>query len=379
MSLRIFFLFLAGILLSACGAEDNAEPPAELVDFQASATVEELWDVSVGSGVNQHYLKLYPLMLNDRIVVSDRYGVIEAISLEDGDEIWSVDLDFIISGGVGGNEQFHVVTSREGDVVLLDARDGSIKWTVSVASEVLVPVEIVQDRLIVRTVDGKIIALNLSDGAQQWVYQKDVPALSLRGGSRLLVVDNKILAGLDSGRLVALDASGKPLFDAPVAIPSGKSELERMVDIDGDSVFNNGTLYVASYQGSVIAIDIRRGQLLWKRKLSTYSGVEVAGSTLFSADERDHIWALDRNNGATLWKMDKLNARGLTRPVAMDDALVVCDAQGYIHWLSQYDGRFLARVDSGTEGCIVPPLVRADRVYVLSRDGELNVYQYKKH
>ncbi|MDH5765247.1 MAG: outer membrane protein assembly factor BamB [Gammaproteobacteria bacterium] len=379
MRLKLFFLAFSSILLIACGAEDTTEPPAELIDFESSAVIEELWDVSTGSGVNQHYLKLYPLLLSDRIVLADRNGTVKAVDLDDGDELWSVDLDVVISGGVGGNEKFHSVTSRDGDVFLLDAENGDIKWQESVATEVLVPAEIVRDRLVMKTVDGKIIALDLATGKQQWVYKRDVPALSLRGGSRLIVVDDKILTGLDSGRLVALDVTGKSLFDAAVAIPRGKSELERIVDIDGDAVFKNNILYIASYQGSVIAIDIRRGQLIWKRKLSTYTGVEVDQSTLFSADERDYIWALDRANGATLWKMEKLSARRITRPVAMSDAIVVCDSEGYLHWISQYDGRFLARKDTGTSGCIVPPVVRGNQLYVLSRDGELNVYQYIKN
>lgn len=378
MILKFLRLIGLSVFIVACGSDDNAEPPAELVDFEPSASIEKLWDVSIGSGVDQHYLKLYPLVLSDRLVVTDRSGTVEAIDINDGDEIWSVDLDVVISGGVGGNNQYHVVTSRDGDVFLLDAEKGELKWKVSVSSEVLVPAVILADKVILRTVDGKIIALQLSTGAEQWVYKRDVPALSLRGNSRLLVKDNKIFAGLDSGRIVALNETGKTLFDAAVTIPSGKSELERIIDIDGDARFVDSTLYIASFQGSVIAIDVRRGQLIWKRKLSTYSGVEVEASALFSSDERDHIWALDRHNGATLWKMDKLNARRVTRPTAVDDAIVVADEQGYIHLISQYDGRFLARVDADGSGFIVPPVVVNNRIYALSRDGELMAYQYKK-
>ena len=379
MKLKFFLLAFLFVLLTACGSEeDNADPPAELVDFEASAEIEKLWDVSTGEGVGQQYLKLYPLLLSDRLIVTDRNGTVQAVNLSNGDIIWSVDLDVIVSGGVGGNENYHIVSSRDGEVILLDAADGKVKWKAFVSSEVLVPANIVSNNLIVRTVDGKIIALQLETGAERWVYKRDVPALSLRGSSRLLTEGKYIFAGLDSGRLVALNNNGNPLFDSAVAIPRGKSELERIIDIDGDAVLKNNVLYIASFQGSVIAIDVRKGQLIWRRKLSTYTGVEVAGSAIFSSDERDHVWALDSNNGATLWKMDKLSARRITKPVAMGDAIVVGDYEGYLHWISQYDGHFMARVESDGSGFIVPPLVSGDRVYVLSRDGELAAYQYNK-
>ncbi|MDH5471232.1 MAG: outer membrane protein assembly factor BamB [Gammaproteobacteria bacterium] len=377
MKLRLLLLLVPFVLLNSCGSEeDNSEPPSELVDFESSVEIKKLWDVSVGGGVGQHYLKLYPLMLSDRLIVTDRNGSVQAINLDNGHELWSVDLDVVISGGVGGNEKYHAVSSRDGEVILIDADKGKIKWRANVSSEVLVPAEIVADKLIVRTVDGKIIALSLTAGEEQWVFKRDIPALSLRGSSRLLTIDNKIFAGLDSGRLVALDNNGNSLFDAAVEIPRGKSELERIIDIDGDSVFSNNVLYVASFQGSVIALDVRRGQLIWKRKLSTYTGVDISGSSLFSSDERDHLWALDRNNGATLWKMEKLAARRLTKPSVIMDAIVVGDYAGYLHFVSQYDGHFLARVDTDTSGFIVPPLIRGDRLYVLSSDGELSAYQY---
>ncbi|MCW8853176.1 MAG: outer membrane protein assembly factor BamB [Gammaproteobacteria bacterium] len=379
MRLKLFLLVVSFMFLVSCGSEeDNSEPPSELVDFEASAEIEKLWDVSIGDGSGQQYLKLYPLLLSERLIATDRNGVVQAININDGDRIWSIDLDVVVSGGVGGNEIYHAVTSRDGEVILLNSKDGNVKWRVNVSSEVLVPAEIVNNNLILRTVDGKIIALHIETGAQQWVYKRDVPALSLRGSSRLVTKGNKIFAGLDSGRLVALDNNGNPLFDSAVAIPRGKSELERIIDIDGDAVFRDNVLYIASYQGSVIAIDVRKGQLIWRRKLSTYTGVEVAGSGVFSSDEHDHLWALDNNNGATLWKMDKLSARQITKPVAMEDAIVVGDSQGYLHWVSQYDGRFLVRVESDGSGFIVPPLVKGDRLYVLSRDGELIAYQYKK-
>lgn len=370
----LMILFVAAGLM-ACGDKDNSEPPADLVDFDASARVEKLWDVSIGGGEAQQYLKLYPLLLADRLIAADRSGKVAAVDVNTGKIIWRTDLDVLISGGVGGNAEYHFVTTRDGEVIELSAT-GELLWKQKISSESLVPPVVASDRVIVRSVDGSVVALSLTDGKQLWVYTRDVPPLSLRGNSVPLVDDARVYVGLDNGRMVVLDVDdGHSLFDVPVAVSSGRSEIERLNDVDGDTRLDRNLLYIASYQGRVIALDVRRGQLLWTRKISTYTGVDVGASSLFVADDRDHIWAMDRENGATMWKQEKLQARQLTRPSVMGDNLVVGDYAGYLHWLSQFDGHFVARVHVDSDGILVPPLVQNERVYVMTRGGDLVAYQ----
>lgn len=373
--LRALLLAMLAVLIIACGDTDNTEPPAELVEFEPSLQVERLWQVNTGDGAGQLYLKLSPLITDDKIVVTDRHGEVSAYEPQSGKRLWKTELDIPVSGGVGGDADHLVVTGTNGHVVMLDAA-GNVSWSVDASSEVLTPAQIAAGLVIIRSVDGRISALRLKDGSEQWSFKRDVPALSLRGNSVPIITQGYIFAGLDNGRLVTLDLlSGKTIFDIAIATPSGRSELERLVDIDGHSVIEGDTLYMASYQGRVISLDVRRGQLNWSRPFSSFSGVELAASSLFSADERDHIWALDASNGATLWKQDKLQARQVTRPVAMGNTLLVADFEGYLHWLSPFDGRFLARVQTDDAGVIVAPQVYNNTAYVLSREGELSAYR----
>ena len=376
--IKHFLLLLLLTSLYACsGAEDNSEPPAELVDFESSIEIEELWSVSIGGGDQQQYLKLYPLMLEDRLIVADRNGEVLAVNLKNGNKIWQVNLDVILSGGVGGNEQSLFVTTRDGEIISLNA-EGKVNWRERISSEVLVPPVLIDEVVIIKSLDGQVSGLDIKTGKLIWLYKRDVPNLSLRGNSRPVINRNLIYTGLDNGRLAVLKAEdGSVLFDTAVAIPQGRSELERMVDIDGDAELRSGVLYVASYQGRVVAIDARKGHLLWSRKLSSSTGVEVDDSTLYSSDSMDHIWALDRNNGATLWKQEKLKARQLTRPVEMGNTIVVGDYEGYLHWLSKYDGHFMARVHMDDEGFLVPPILKNDRLYVVSRSGDVAAYSIK--
>lgn len=375
--MRYFFIILLSAFLLACGDSDNTEPPAELVDFEPSLSINELWSVDTGAGVEQLYVKLFPLILQDRVVVTDREGKVSAYNIEDGSELWQTELNIVVSGGMGGDEEHLVLTSRNGYVYLLN-KNGELVWKVDTTSEVLMPAQIGADLIIIRSVDGRISALSLEDGSVRWTYKRDVPALTLRGNSSPIIKQGYVFNGLDSGRLIALDlVDGSTVFDILVAAPAGRSELERLVDIDGSPGIVGDTLYIASYQGKTVSIDIRRGQLNWSRKLSAYSGVEYAASGLYLSDDKDHIWALQANNGATLWKQEKLQARGITRPVVMDKALVVADFEGYIHWLSAFDGHFLARIDTDDSGILVPPIVHDERLYVITREGELSAFEVK--
>ncbi len=372
----ISVLMLASVfLVSACSDDDNSEPPAELVDFKQTLKVEELWSVSTGNGVGQLFIKLFPLILNDRIVVTDRDGNVSAYNLKNGDSLWQTSLNINVSGGVGGNETHLVITGRNGLVILLDAK-GQVIWKVDASSEVLMPAQIAGNLIIIRSVDGRISALNMENGSEQWTFKRDVPALTLRGNSSPIIKQGYILNGMDNGRLVTLDLlDGHTVFDIAIASPTGRSELERLVDIDGNAEIINDTLYMASYQGRVVSLDIRRGQMNWTRKLSTYSGVGYADSGLFISDDKDSIWALDTSNGATLWKQEKLKARQITRPVSIGDSIVVADYEGYLHFLSPFDGHFQARIDTDGHGIIVAPIVHDGRLYVMTRGGELFAFQ----
>lgn len=372
--IRLVVVLLGSLFVFACSDSDNAEPPAELVDFEQTLNVEKLWSVSTGQGVGQLFVKLYPLILDDKIVVTDSQGKVSAFDLQTGEALWSTELNVVVSGGVGGDESHLIITSRNGHVILLDA-NGKLIWKIDASSEVLMPALIAGKFIIIRSVDGLIAALNLDDGSEVWTYKRDVPALSLRGNSSPIIKQGYIFNGLDNGRLVTLDLlDGRVVFDIPVSTPSGRSELDRLVDVDGHSVIEKDTLYMSSYQGRVVSIDIRRGQLNWSRKLSTYSGVDFTNGDLFLSDDKDSIWALSSSNGATLWKQDKLKYRRITLPAHINHSIVVADYEGYLHFLSPFDGHFLARVETDGSGVIVPPINHNGRLYVVTRAGELFVF-----
>ncbi len=377
---RYLFLLFSAVLITACGDDDNSEPPAELTDFKPTHYLAREWSVSTDDSIDRQYLFIEPLLLKDRIVTAGRNGTLNAYKLEDGEELAEIELDIPLSGGVGGTEDIWLVGSRNGELIAVSSKTNDILWRTPVPSEILArPVVYNNNIAIVRTADGQILGVDLKTGRINWNYSKIIPALTLRGSSSPILSRNRFYTGLESGRIIAMSPiDGEVAWDIALTVPEGRSEIQRLVDIDGKSELYGRVLYAASYHGRIAAIDVTRGQFLWARSFSSNTGVSVGTDAVYSSDDRSYVWALDRNNGATLWKQDKLRARSVTRPVIYKDFLVVGDFEGYVHVMSRFDGRFVARKQVDSDGILVPPVVDGDRLLVLTRDGHLAAYSIKE-
>ena len=377
---RYFLLLFGALLISACGDEDNTEPPAELTDFKQTHYLALQWSVSTDDSIDQQYLFIEPLLLRERIVTAGRNGTLNVYALDDGDELAEIELDIPLSGGVGGTEDVWLVGSRNGELIAVSGSSEEILWRTPVPSEILArPVVYNNSIVLVRTADGQILGVDIKTGKINWNYKKLIPALTLRGSSSPILSRSHFYTGLESGRIIAMSPiDGEVAWDMALTVPEGRSEIQRLVDIDGRSELYGRVLYATSYHGRIAAVDVTRGQVLWARSFSSNTGVSVSTDTVYSSDDRSHVWALDRNNGATLWKQDKLQARNVTRPVIARDFLVVGDVEGYLHAMSRFDGSFVARTRVDTDGILVPPVVDGERILVLSRDGTLAAYSIQE-
>lgn len=382
--IRYYLLVLSFSVLTACGGDDdNAEPPALLTEFEPAKILNEQWSLRTHGAIEQQFLFIEPLLLKDKVITAGRDGIVTVVDIYDGQQLQEIDLNVTLSSGVGGDDSLWLLTTKQGELIALDALTGQVKWKVNVPSEVLSRPVMAVDSILLRTVDGQIISLDRSNGKTIWSYQQTKPALTLRGSGLLVLARDRVYAGMANGRMVALSlANGDVIWDVILSSPQGHSEIQRLVDVDGRAELFGYVLYVAGYQGRVAAIDVQKGQFLWARDFSTYTGVTVDAKAIYSSDERSHIWALDRFSGATLWKQEKLQARNVTRPVLFGDYLVVGDADGYLHVMSKFDGHFIARVSVGgyddeflsENGVLVPPVVTDDAIIVSTRDGLLYSY-----
>lgn len=358
-------------MLTGCsGTTDVDIRPARLGTLKSTAAIHPVWYqqpqlefVTVDS-----YLR--PAVDDARFYVADQNGIVRALNREDGQRIWRVNTQVSLSGGLGIGDGLLLAGNYDGEVLALSSDDGRQIWRTQVSSEVLTPPVVSDGVVVVSTIDGKLFGLSAGNGQRLWVYESAVPTLTLRGLSRPVVSGDRVLSGLANGKVVALSlVDGKFLWEMTVAVPEGRSELERLVDIDGDPVLKDDIFYTASYQGRLVAINTATGRLLWSRDLSSHTGLAINKDYLYVSDNDSTLWALDRFNGAIIWKQDKFQQRSITAPVPYKDYIVVGDFAGYLHWLTQKEGRIVARRKISDLALLAPPVVGGDILFASDEKG----------
>jgi outer membrane protein assembly factor BamB len=355
-------------LLTACSSHKSAvkepTPLASLADN--GVVIDKRWTYRFP--VTGHELSGFahqPVFSVDTVYISDDKGWIQAISIAQGRLVWRFDSGGLaLSSGLALAADNLVVGSSDGNVLALSAQSGQLRWQAQMSSEILTPPVIRNGIVIVRSIDGRLAAFDSSSGERLWSYQLPVPTLSLHGMSTPLVDDERVYVGFADGRLVALDLhDGQVEWQLAVAVAQGRSELERLIDVDANLVEKDGVIYAAAYRGRLVAVEMTSGRLLWARDLSVYRGLAVDDQAVYLVDEEDGVWAVSRRNGATLWKQEGLLHRSLTAPILLDGQLVVGDIEGYLHWLGVKDGSFAGRTRLGNK-----------RITLLQQDAEAALY-----
>lgn len=372
--------FLA-LTLAACGGSKAVrEPPAPLPEFTPQVQVQELWSAGVGAGVGTLPVRLTPFFDGTVLYAADARGRVSAIAADDGRRLWETGLSQAVSGATGVGDGLVVVGTPKAQVIALNKEDGKQAWSAAVSSAVMAPPAVHAGVAVVQTADGKLTGLNVADGKRLWTYERSEPALSLHGTAAPAVVGEYVLSGFASGKIVALNLrDGRPVWEFAVSQPRGRNEVERMVDVDAPPLIVRDTLYAASYQGKIVAVDMRTGgQLLWTRDVSTFSGMDAGRGYVYLTDEKGYVLAFDQASGASVWKQDKLRGRGLSAPVYFNGYVVIGDYQGYLHWLSAEDGRFVARHRVGSDAVTARLLAGPTAVYALNQGGTLAALQLRR-
>ena len=358
---------------SLAGGEDNAAPPNALTEYEPEIKLQKLWKEGIGDGFDELYINLVPANSDGKIIVADRDGLIEARDSNNGELLWKNDTQLPIAAGPGVGGDIAVIGCSDAQVAAFSLETGESLWQTTVSSEVLSVPVVYQGTVIVRTVDGKMFALNADNGKEQWSYERNVPILSIRGEGMPVIDDGKVIAGYANGKLIALQLSdGKHIWETSIAIPKGRSEIERLVDLGVNPVVNDDVIYISSYQSGTAAVFAMDGDVLWRNEdISSSSGLAYDWRYLYLTDSVSDVWQIDQRSGRALWKQKELHQRRLTAPAVYQDYVVVGDFEGYVHWLADDDGRLLGRIRITNAAITAQPVVVDAVVYVYATDGTL--------
>jgi outer membrane protein assembly factor BamB len=340
--------------------------PAELPAFKPTAVLKVMWQTNVGPAERAVFA---PALTPSGIATANAAGTVTMLGERDGKVLWRADTKARLAGGVGSDGRLTVVGSSRGEVIALDAT-GKELWRAQVSSEVLAPPQISDGFVVVRSGDNRVFGLDAASGQRRWFYQRQLPSLAIRSAAGVTVTRGGVFVGFPGGRLVALAINTGALgWEAPVALPRGATELERIADIASVPVLDARAVCAVAFQGRLGCFELVNGQQLWVRDVSSYAGLGIDANNLYVTDDKSAVLAIDKSAGASVWKQDKLSGRRLTAPLAFGRFVVVGDMQGYVHLLSREDGSFVARLPTDGSAIATAPISLDDGFVVQTRNG----------
>jgi outer membrane protein assembly factor BamB len=370
---------LAALALVAACADKTPEEPAKLTPLpHPTLIVKKMWSRSVDDK------KAIPLRLglgvsvaDNRVYAAGHTGILAAFDLAKGKVIWRKKTGVPLSGGTAASERLVLVGSSDGRLLAFSPAKGDNLWTVRLNGEVLAAPAISERLIAVRTGDGKLHALSPDDGHELWSQQQPVPRLSLRGTARPQIVGDVVLCGFDNGKVIAVNSSdGTVQWETQVTPPHGRTELERVIDIDSQVDVSGHDVYAVGFQGRVAMLALDTGQIWWSHEASSYRGLVFDDDTLYLSDANGEVVALKARTGAEIWRQKVLLYRRLSALGIMDFGLVTADYQGYVHFLDKATGALAARVSTGGKVRIsTPPVVAGNEVVVVNDRGQLTAFR----
>ena len=379
MRLLLPLSFAALLIAAGCSKDKDVEPPAALVkDFKPTLPVKKLWSEGVGGGKKQIKLRLGlgPAIDNGLVFAASHKGEIVAVALDTGRNVWVKKLKVPISAGPAAGSGIVVAGSSKGAVIALDGATGRQLWRSQVNSELLSSPAISENVVVLRSVDGRLHGLETRTGKQLWSVEQQVPRLSLRGTAIPIVAKEVAISGFDNGKVMAVSlTTGDTIWDTALASPHGRTELDRLVDIDSAVRVVGENVFAAGFQGRTAMLALDSGQLWWSHDMSSYRGLAVDADNLYVTESDGTVVAMRQRDGAELWRNDKIKRRGLSAPIVTSTAIAVADFQGYIHWLDKNTGVLVARERIAKQRVSNPPAGADDTIVVLTDGGTLAAYR----
>ncbi len=370
---RVAAVAAAVLVIAGCSSKGKTREPAQLSDIPKPALkIHSAWSHGVGNGSGGMYAGLRVAVGEDAVYVASADGEVEALRPDSGKRLWRAKTKARVISGPSIDGDVVLVGTLGAQAIALKRSDGTERWRAGVSSEVLAPPVGDGDTVAVRSGDGRIFGFDVATGNRTWSFDRTVPNLTLRGLSAPLVSDGRIFAGLDNGHVVALGlGDGQLAWEQAISVPSGRTELDRLTDIDADLLPGGPGLFVVTYGSDLALLDPSNGQSIWRRSVKSYTGMALSENRLFVTDNDGFVEAFDTESGAQVWKQEGLKYRQLSPPAFFNGYVVAGDYQGYLHWLSPEDGHFVARTRLSSHAITAPLVVGPKYLYAMDVKGEV--------
>jgi outer membrane protein assembly factor BamB len=279
-----FYDAASGDYLGHWNAKRAAQTGVTMIDslayFGTSPTKDRVdcIDLTKRDRVWRRYIKdvaAGTIIVNDRLIVASSTGHLMAYDALNGDLLWSLQIDGrLIAGPTSDGERIYQPVAN-GILLAVSMEDGRELFRVDLADPLAASVA-VDDLIYVTSVHGKLFALSPDDGRIVW-------QVSLGGDAWTApaVADGRIFVGLSSGALVALDAG------------TG-NELWRYLTVEvvkASATVVGKFVVVGTMGGKLFCLNVADGTVADQRQLKgAIAAPPIAdGSRIFIATERGEI------------------------------------------------------------------------------------------
>lgn len=356
-----------------------------------SAAPVELWAASIGQGnTRRARITADPVAADGRIFTLDSDARLVAHGA-DGATLWTADLTAGferggVSGGalaVFGGTLF--ATTGYGELIALDPATGAERWRQRLGAGITAPT-VTDNSLYVVSRDSQAWSLDPETGRIRWQLPAGPAAAVLTGGAAPALTDRLVIFPFGSGELVAtLRLSGVRVWGTTVAGARRGVAYNDLNDITGDPVIVGNRLYAGNQSGRVVAMEASSGDRLWTAQEGAYSPVLPAGDSIFFVSDRNELIRLDADTGERIWGTELplyVNERERRRqavfthfgPILAGGRLIVASGDGNIRFFDPESGAELSRI-AIRGGAAALPIVVNDTLYVVSGDGRLHAYR----
>lgn len=380
-------LFFLIVLLSSCSSQERflpgftpdfikeyfseeVKPYGELPSFSNDTNIKILWQLNLSGEIENEYSFLNIYKYENTIYVPTNEKLISIISAETGKAIKSINTELDIFSGIVVDSDLIYFGSKQDTVTAINHNDGRVLWQRVMSSEVMSISRLFNNLIYVMTNDSKITAIDISTGKFVWINSQIPSDLSIRGSSTPIIYEDKLYVGFEDGKIVSYNAlNGDIIWE--VQIPATKTEtiIDRLNDIDGSVLVDDGVIYAVSYQGSLIAIDSYNGEILWKNEASSINSLASDSENIFLVNNEGILVSLDKYTGKVKWKQNKLLKRLIGSPIILNNHIIVNDIENFLHIFNADSGSISGRIklESPTQSM----LKEYDSLYLLSKEFSL--------
>jgi outer membrane protein assembly factor BamB len=370
---RLLLVLLSSVMLGGCASwfETSSRPlPTPLTAIQTVQALKIQWSERADAAAPGSFLPVY-----DRgdVLVANPDGRILVLNADTGRESGRINLGRRLSSGVAVSGNVLLAGTEDGYLLAADRTSGKKLWEQRLSSVTLEAPAAGPQVVTVRTNDDRLAGFQISDGKQLWTQSHFMPDLIVRNtGSMTAVGGDAVLVGLAGGKMQVISpTTGNVLWEGVVSTPKGATELERVTDVVSRPQLQGQQVCAVAYQGRLACFDAHGGNLMWAHEVSSSKPVVMDDRYVYVSDEDDSVQAFDRATGRSIWKQDALKYRTLSGPVLLGRFILVADAEGVAHLLSNEDGSVVGRIETGIEGQPAQPLMLGSSALIRGPNGRL--------